>query len=91
MSTRIGIPVEHLAHGYNEALSSPIYATAIGLLMKGIENAPRHQEKAVPATGTATAPLEATDEATVDTEDKWYEQIFRKTKEWFETEPDPDM
>ena len=30
--TRIGLPIEHLAHGYHENVSSPIYATAIGLL-----------------------------------------------------------
>ncbi len=23
--------------------------------------------------------------------DKWYEQIFRKTKEWFEAEPDSEF
>ena len=38
LPTRIGIPIEPLAHGYAENLSSPIYATAIGLLMKGIED-----------------------------------------------------
>ena len=36
MSTRIGVPIEHLAHGYSEELGSPIYATSVGLLMKGI-------------------------------------------------------
>ena len=38
LSTRIGIPVEHLAHGYSEKLSSPVFATAIGLLLKGIRD-----------------------------------------------------
>ena len=36
MSTRIGSPVEQLAHGYSEEVSSPIYSTAIGLLKNGI-------------------------------------------------------
>ncbi|NRA51791.1 MAG: cell division protein FtsA, partial [Phaeodactylibacter sp.] len=36
MSTRIGTPIEHLAHGYHEQLSSPIYSTAVGLLIKGL-------------------------------------------------------
>jgi cell division protein FtsA len=39
IQTRIGHPIEHLAHGYPEQLSSPIYATAIGLLIKGLANA----------------------------------------------------
>ncbi len=30
---RIGFPVEHLAQGYDQELSSPIFATAIGLLI----------------------------------------------------------
>ena len=37
MSTRIGSPVEQLAHGYSEEVSSPIYSTAIGLLKSGIK------------------------------------------------------
>jgi len=32
MSARIGLPIEHLAHGYHENVSSPIFSTAIGLL-----------------------------------------------------------
>lgn len=39
IQTRIGHPIEHLAHGYPEQLSSPIYATAIGLLIKGLSEA----------------------------------------------------
>lgn len=37
--TRIGLPVEHLAQGYDPELSSPIFATSIGLLIGGIEQA----------------------------------------------------
>lgn len=91
MNTRIGIPVEHLAHGYNEALSSPIYATAIGLLMKGIEDRTTGLVASVPAPQPESTPTEEPKEVMVDPGDKWYEQIFKKTKEWFETEPDPDM
>ena len=90
MSARIGIPVEHLAHGYNEALSSPIYATAIGLLMKGIEDRATGKIEEVAEEETVAEPKpEIPVEVAVG--DKWYEQIFKKTKEWFETEPDPDM
>jgi cell division protein FtsA len=90
MSTRIGIPVEHLAHGYNEALSSPIYSTAIGLLMKGIED--RANGKIVEVNEPeAVAEPELAVPVEVEAGDKWYEQIFKKTKEWFETEPDSDI
>ena len=46
MDTRIGYPNEHLAGDTDEAISSPTFATAIGLLMKGLndkEKAPRVQ------------------------------------------------
>lgn len=90
MSTRIGIPVEHLAHGYNESLSSPIYATAIGLLMKGIEDRANHKIEEVTEAEAEVEP-ELEPSIAMEDGDKWYEQIFKKTKEWFETEPDSDM
>ena len=37
MNARIGIPAEQLAHGNTEKVYNPIYATVIGLLLKGIE------------------------------------------------------
>lgn len=39
IQSRIGHPIEHLAHGYAPQLSSPIYSTAIGLLINGLDNA----------------------------------------------------
>jgi cell division protein FtsA len=41
MDTRIGYPNEHLAHkdAHVEELSSPLYATAVGLVLKGLQNA----------------------------------------------------
>ena len=38
MDTRIGYPNEHIAGDSDESISSPMYATAIGLLMKGIRD-----------------------------------------------------
>jgi cell division protein FtsA len=38
MDTRIGYPNEHLAGNSSEELSSPLYATAVGLVMNSIEN-----------------------------------------------------
>lgn len=91
-STRIGVPVEHLAHGYHEALGSPIYSTATGLLLKGIQDIesglvkyPAKQEKVEARAQEEETLAAATSEST------WYEQLFRKTKEWFEAEPDQDF
>jgi len=38
MDARIGYPNEHLAGDSDDDLSSPSYATAVGLLMQGLEN-----------------------------------------------------
>ncbi len=97
MSTRIGLPIEHLAHGYSEKICSPVYATAIGLLIKGIEEA----EKRPAVVEEVKAPvIEETSEAVgvadlpengAEGSGKWYEQLFKKTKEWFEDEPDSEF
>jgi len=89
MSTRIGVPVEHLAHGYQEQLSSPIYATAIGLLMKGIEDLENGRVQL--GRPEEVEEHKKKEEQQPSSTVKWFEQIFRKTKEWFETEPDSDF
>lgn len=38
MDTRIGYPNEHLAGDSEEAIASPLYATAVGLLMNALKN-----------------------------------------------------
>lgn len=38
MDTRIGYPNEHLAGNSDEQLSSPMYATAVGLVMNSLQN-----------------------------------------------------
>ena len=38
MDTRIGYPNEHLAGNSNEEISSPLYATAVGLVMNSIQS-----------------------------------------------------
>jgi cell division protein FtsA len=44
MDARIGFPNEHLAGDSDEALSSPSYATAVGLLMEGLEKDIKEEE-----------------------------------------------
>ncbi len=43
MDTRIGYPNEHLAGDSEEAIASPLYATAVGLLMNALKN--QYKEK----------------------------------------------
>lgn len=91
MNTRIGVPVEHLAHGYTERLSSPIFATCVGLLMKGVQDM---EEGKLHARIHALQKERKAQDAEQEPEDqgnRWYEQLFKKTKEWFEAEPDSDF
>ena len=89
MSTRIGIPIEHLAHGYSAQLSSPVFSTAIGLLMKGIEDEQYGSYKDNDTTNNENEENVPKEEG--EAAPKWYEQLFYKTKEWFETEPDAEF
>ena len=65
MDTRIGYPNEHLGKGDKPELESPMYSTAIGLLMKGIEENEKHPTVDVPIdepAGPIDAPIEEVDE-----------------------------
>lgn len=61
MDTRIGYPNEHLAGNSDEEFSSPLYATAVGLVMNSIENntqsAVRFEEIAQPKEKVFRAPV----------------------------------
>ena len=53
MDTRIGYPTEHLGSSNNfENLTSPMYATGIGLVIKGFENAEKTSSDKEPAQNT---------------------------------------
>jgi cell division protein FtsA len=101
MITRIGIPIEHLAHGYDEQVCSPIYATGIGLLMKASELRNATNESFVQTQIVENqTPIKETEEKELkrDIEEEeggerqsWLENMFKKTKEWFEAEPDKDF
>lgn len=100
MSTRIGVPIEHLGHGYTEQVASPIFSTAIGLLLNGIafeeENVrsrPIVEEKPIiePVAEIVKIENPVVEEKTQPQGGKWLESIFKKTKEWFEAEPDVDL
>ena len=47
MDTRIGYPNEHLAGDSTSDLASPLYATAVGLVMKAVDNQKRIREEVV--------------------------------------------
>jgi cell division protein FtsA len=92
MTCRIGLPVEQLAHGYHQNVSSPIFSTGIGLLLRGMLDLEEGRAEPAPK---ATQPVEvAPQEPSNAVEEKsgsWLDSVFRKTKEWFEADPEVDL
>ena len=94
LPARVGLPIEHLAHGYEERLSSPIFATAIGLLLNGIniQEQKEKQNKEIINLSEDHDPQMTEDELIEDDgSDSWYNRLFIKTKAFFEASPDPDL
>ncbi len=95
LSARMGVPTEHLAHGYDQAITSPIYATSIGLVLNGFKELERGEvvqeldsyvSNAIPVSKMSRSEAE-----TANSGGKWFDKIFKRTKEWFEAEPDADL
>ena len=54
MDTRIGYPNEHLAGDSDSETTSPLYATAVGLVMNSLESKARANRIAKPEDGGPT-------------------------------------
>lgn len=101
--TRLGQPTEHLAHGYNSELTSPIYSTGIGLLIHAIKQGnfegntiEEVKEEKIEDTNEGANIDEASNTDTWEKEDnttgkKWLNRIFSYTKEFFESTPDSEF
>jgi cell division protein FtsA len=50
MDTRVGFPSEHLAGDTQEAVSSPLFATSVGLLMSALEDTKLEEEEEASAS-----------------------------------------
>ena len=80
MDTRIGYPTEHLANNNKiENLTSPMYSTGIGLVLKGFEN--DHTTEVITkkeANGVKTHSKK--------TRSSFFDKIIATSKEWFSEE-----
>jgi cell division protein FtsA len=76
MDTRIGYPNEHLAGNSSDEIASPLYATAVGLLMEAIEI---QQMKDSEATETPVASQEEPNTDTPPAPKKGFGGLFGKT------------
>lgn len=82
MNTRIGYPNEHLAPGSSEDITSPMYATGVGLLMMGIQS-----EEKIKTTATANntkKKVEVTGHSDVKKKGSWFTGLLNKTEKFFE-------
>ena len=79
MTTRIGLPTEHLASTNTiEAITSPMYATGFGLVMKGFENdTPQKQVESV--TGQVKT-------HSTKTRGSFFDTLLTKSKNFFAEE-----
>ncbi len=98
MISRLGEPTEHLAHGYNGELTSPIYATGIGLLIHGIKQGKFDEEIHNEVIETSNNEFEF-EIAGIDNDIKeerkskpsWWNKITSYTKEFFESTPESEF
>ena len=74
MDTRIGYPNEHLASGNAEGITSPVYATGVGLVIKGLEKVAKQQNNQVnKVKGHSTK-----------NKGNFFDAILKKSREFFE-------
>ncbi|MBL4745192.1 MAG: cell division protein FtsA [Flavobacteriaceae bacterium] len=78
MDTRIGYPNEHLASGSDESLSSPQYATAVGLLMNGLRDVEVRKEREKVAQRINA--VRAEEQLAEEKKEEKVEEIIRETK-----------
>ena len=67
MDTRIGYPNEHLGKGMDE-VKSPMYATGVGLVIKGLQDLERDRKRPPSATVQPTVKGES--------RKRWWQNIF---------------
>jgi len=82
LPTRIGQPIEHLAHGYTSQIASPIYSTAVGLLSIAINNMEMYD------SSTAEV-FDVKDD--LEEGDGFLGKLFTYTKDFFATTQDSEF
>ncbi len=91
LSSRIGEPVEHLAHGYSAELSSPIFSTSVGLLITAIENAEFMEEEIVEEEVIDLDNDDQDEDHHTENKKSWSGRMFTYTKKFFEPTPDTEF
>ncbi|MCX6183079.1 MAG: cell division protein FtsA [Bacteroidetes bacterium] len=89
MDTRIGYPNEHLAKGNSQEITSPAYATGVGLVIKGLQVLDK--QKVFTTNNTTTKAPEVPPTANTVIKDhssknkgSFFDKILQKGKQFFE-------
>ncbi len=83
MDTRLGYPTEHLANTNTEAMMSPMYATGIGLVLKGFEDLEKRSTVTSAPEAASTGEVKTHSEKT---RGSFFDTIIQKGKTWFAEE-----
>ena len=73
MDTRIGYPNEHLSKGFVDEVKSPLYATAVGLVIKGVQKIRKENSR----QKTVAQPSERVNE-----DGNWLTKLNKKGGNW---------
>ncbi len=96
-TTKVGYPTELLGQGHDEEIINPMFATGIGLLLRGMEVESRHdyrQNQTVAETEPAKAIETAGAEVEMSAAGKrksWLEKLFNGTNEFFGAGSDKEL
>ncbi|MBL1281398.1 MAG: cell division protein FtsA [Fluviicola sp.] len=77
--TRLGYPTEHLANTNNEAIKSPMYATGVGLVLKGFEDLAKVEAAEPEAASTGSVKTHSE-----KTRGSFFDKIIKKGIGWFD-------
>jgi cell division protein FtsA len=83
MDTRIGYPNEHLAGDSDENFSSPMYATAVGLLMKGLRDKNKNTVKNQEVAGDEVSGQDVESNETTEQKQNEKKSLFEKWSDKF--------
>ena len=88
MDTRIGYPNEHLAKGNSQEITSPAYATGVGLVIKGLQVLDKQKvfsnNTTTKAPEVPPTPNTAIKDHSTKNKGSFFDKILQKGKQFFE-------
>lgn len=100
LDARIGFPIEHLAHGYQQELKHPMFATGIGLVERAFNDEIKNERKfKIDVVDTSNEPKMPIEEENSDVLENaknqkvknWWKDIFKSIPDWLIDEDEDDF